>query len=212
MCYLQDDGQTGHLYGLLLSHGDCVLSFLQKMYSCRTALDFEIENLQGAIHSANLEPDNVELLKSAVKAESLLPLMESLRDHDDKFRAVPQLEDEMDELQKELRQKDGFKARIPVAEKIQKLKELVSKNKQLEDDRKLADQHSEYDHESASMTGHERLPASGRPMVENTDGCNDPEDRFVKLEDMLIEQRTMMVRLSDRLGSLEQAVFGKDEN
>ena len=180
-------------------------------YSCRAELHMEIENVQGAIQAANLEPDNVQLLESAVKAESLLPRLQS-RFHDDKFRSVSQLEEEISQLQQELRQKDGFKARIPVAEKIQKLKELVSKNKQVEHDRKLASQHAEYDHESASMTGHEQLPASGRPLVENTNGCDDPEDRFVKLEDMMIEQRTMMVQLSDRLGSLEHAVFGKDEN
>ena len=104
---------------------DCCL-FLQNLYSCRAELDTNIEKLSRAIEHANLDSDNEQVLKDAIEAESVLPLMQSLRDRDDKFRSVHELKEGIDQLQKVLKEMNGFKARLPVAKKIQKLKDLVA--------------------------------------------------------------------------------------
>ena len=82
-----------------------------------------IEKLNCTIVPSHPESDNEQVLKEAIEAESVLPLMQSLRDLDDKFRSVHKLKEVIDQLQKVLKETNGFKARIPVA--IQKLKDLV---------------------------------------------------------------------------------------
>ena len=54
--------------------------------------------------------------------------------------------------------------------------------------------------------GNERLPVSDRTTGELSNACDDPEERFRKLEDMMIEQRKIVAELSDQVRLLDKEV------
>ena len=76
---------------------------------------------------ANMDGINVHELKEAAKAELLLPLVESLCNHE-KFRTVRELQDEIKKLEVQMRESRGFRERVPIAEHIQNLQNLNSRN------------------------------------------------------------------------------------
>ena len=81
----------------------------------------ELEKLKRKIQLANRDHE-------AIEAESLLPLMQWLRDHDDKFRSVQELRAGIDELKGKLKDIDSFVGCLPIARKIEELQQLVDWN------------------------------------------------------------------------------------
>ena len=182
------------------------------MYSCRAELDTNIEKLVSAIECAHKERRNVNVLEEAIEAESLLPLMEGLRDHDEKFRSVQELEENINQLDGELQEIEVLAGCLPIARKIEALEKLAAKNKKLEDERKPASQNSDAESESEWVTGNESLPVSGRGTVELSDDCDGTEDRILKLEDMIVELKSMMFKISQRVDQLDNLVLSQNEN
>ena len=172
------------------------------MYSCRAELDMELEKLNNKIQLANRDRCNVKALQEAIEAESLLPLLEGLRDHDDKFRSVHDLEAGIDELKGKLQDMESLAGCLPIARKIEELQHLVELNGSYGDEKHLAGQKAKDEFEFVSVTGNETLPMSGRSTDEDSNACFNPEERLMKLEDM-------MVQLSDRFGVLENLVLSK---
>ena len=170
------------------------------MFSCRAELDMELDKLNDKIQLANRDRSKLKALEEAIEAESLLPVMEWLRDHDDKFRSVQKLKKTIDGLKRKLDDIDGFVGCLPIARKIDELENLVELNVSFGDEKNLVGQKSVVDVES----GNETLPVSIRTTDELSNGCDDPEKRFMKLEDMMIEQRNMIAQLSDRVRLLEK--------
>ena len=132
------------------------------MYSCRAELDTKIQTLIRAIERGHNERRNVHALEEAIEAKSLLPLMEWLRDHDEKFRSVQELEENIDQLDGELHEIDILEGCLPIARKIEALEEFVAKNKKVKYERNHAGQNSEDESESGLVTGNGTLPVSGR--------------------------------------------------
>ena len=188
------------------------------MYSCRAELDKKIQKLHCVIERVHKERRNATAVEEAIEAKSLLPLMEWLLDHDEKFRSVQELEENIGQLERELQEIDVLEGYLPIAKKIEALEKLVAQNKMAEDERNHDDGHNAEDEsESGWVTGNETLPASGRSTVELSDDCDGAEDRFIKLEDMIVEQRSMIVELksmvlkiSERVDRLENPVHGEN--
>ena len=149
------------------------------MYSCRAELDTKIQKLIRAIERGHKERRNVSALEEAIEAKSLLPLMEWLRDHDEKFRSVQELEENINQLEGELQEIDVLEGYLPIARKIEALEKLVAKNKKLEDERNHAGQNSEDESESGWVIENETLSVSGHATVELSGGCDGPKDGFI---------------------------------
>ena len=218
---------------MLLSDDVLVLLFsqnLQSMYSCRAELDMALAKLNDKIQLANRDRSKVKSLQDAIEAETLLPLMEWLRDHDDKFRSVQELQETIDGLKGKLQGIDGFVGCLPIARKIEELEQLLALNGSYGNEKSLAGQKAEYEvefgsvmlnqsfgdkeilacqkeeaeFEPGSVTGNETLPVSICTTNELSNVYGGSEERLVKVEDMMIEQRNMMVQLSDRVRLLEK--------
>ena len=174
------------------------------MYSCRAQIDMQIEKLNGKIQLASKDRSKLKALQEAIEAESLLPVMEWLRDHDDKFRSVQELEETIEGLKRKLDDIDGFVNCLPIVRKIDELENLVMLNQSFGDKEILACQKEEAEFKPGSVTGNETLPVSIRTTDELWNAYDGSEERFMKLEDMMIEQRNMMVQLSDRVRLLEK--------
>ena len=142
---------------------------LQNRYSCRAELDMELEKMKSKIQLANRHRSNVKALQEAIEAESLLPLMEWLRNHDDKFRSVHELRAGIDELKGKLRDIDSFMGCLPIARKIEKLRQLVDWNESFGDQKNLTEQEAELEVEAGSVTGKETLLVSERTTREFVD-------------------------------------------
>ena len=98
------------------------------MLSSRTELDAEMEKLHNAIERAKAvvdysEDDELVLLEGA-KAQSLLPLLESLCD-DEKFWSISQIQEEIDQLTARIQNTEVIQDRIPMGRKLQHLKSLL---------------------------------------------------------------------------------------
>ena len=126
--------------------------------------------------------------------------MEWLRDHDDKFRSVQELQETIDELKGKLQDMDRLAECLPIARKIEELKNLVNLNVSFSDEEILVGQKAEIEVESGSVTGNETLPVS----IRVTDDLSNGYAGHTKLEDMMMEQRNMIVELSDRVRLLEK--------
>ena len=164
----------------------------------------ELEKMKSKIQLANRDRSNVKALQEAIEAESLLPVMENLRDQDDKFRSVKELQETIHELKGKLQDMHSLAECLPIARKIEELQELVDLNGSYVDEKHLAGRKADVEVESGSVTGNETLPVSIRVTDELSNTCDDPEDRFRKLEDMMTEQRNVIVQLSDRVRLLEK--------
>ena len=189
----------------LFSYDTLVLFFSktsQNMYSCRAELDMELEKLKSKIQLANRDRINVKALQEAIEAESLLSLLEGLRDQDDKFRSVHELQETIDELKGKLQNMDSLAGCLPIARKIEELQRLVDLNGSYGDGKNVAGQKAKDEFEFVSVTGNEILPVSGRSSDEDSNACFNLEERLMKLEDM-------MVQLSDRVGLLENPMLSK---
>ena len=156
--------------------------------------------MKGKIQLANKDRSNVKALREAIEAESLLSLMEWLRNHDDKFRSVQELRAGIDELKGKLQDMDSLAGCLPFARKIEELKNLVNLNVSFSDEEILVGQKAEFEVESVSVTGNETLPVS----IRTTDDLSNAYAGDTKLEDMIMEQRNMIVELSDRVRLLEK--------
>ena len=161
----------------------------------------ELKKLNSKIQLANRDRSNIKALQEAIEAESLLPVVENLQDQDDKFRSVHELEAAINELKWKLQDMHSLAVCLPIARKIKELKNLVDLNVSFGAGSKV-----DVEAESRSLTGNETLPVSNCATDELSNACDDPEERFMKLEDMMIEQRNMMVQLSDRVGQLSDRV------
>ena len=183
------------------------------MYSCRAELDKNIEKLSRTIECACRERRNVNALEEAIEAESSLPLMEWLRDHDEKFRSVQELEENIDQLDGELQEIEVLAGCLPIARKIEALEKLVAQNKMPENERNHDDGHNTNDEsESSWVSGNETLGVSGRGTVELSDDCDGSEDRILKLEDMIVELKSLMIKTSRRVDRLDNLVLSQNEN
>ena len=125
--------------------------------------------MKSKIQLANKDRSNVKALREAIEAESLLPLMEWLRNHDDKLRSVQELRAGIDELKGKLKDIDSFMGCLPIARKIEKLQQLVDWNESFGDQKNLTEQESELEVESGSVTGKETLLVSERTTREFVD-------------------------------------------
>ena len=139
------------------------------MYSCRAELDMELEKMKSKIQLANRDRCNVKALQEAIDAECLLPVMENLRDEDDKFRSVHDLQETIDELKGKLQDMDSLAGCLPIARKIEELQKLVDLNGRYKDEKRLAGLKTDVEAESGSVTGKETLPVSERTTLELVD-------------------------------------------
>ena len=135
---------------LLRQCGCFFLQNLANMYSCRAQIDMELEKLNGKIQLASRDRSKLKALQEAIEAESLLPVLEWLRDHDDKFRSVQELQGTIDELKGKLQDIDGFVGCLSIARKIEELEQLVELNVSLYDEENVADQKAEVEVKSDS--------------------------------------------------------------
>ena len=174
------------------------------MYSCRAELDMELAKLKDKIQLANRDRSKLKPLQEAIEAETLLPLMEWLRDHNDKFRSVQELQETIEELKGKLQGIAGFVGCLPIARKIEELEQLLALNGSYGNEKILVGQKAEDEAEFGSLTGNETLPVSICTTNELSNVYGGSEERLVKVEDMMIEQRNMMVQLSDRVRLLEK--------
>ena len=107
------------------------------MYSCRAELDAEMEKVHIAIERVKIEYRDEEVLDQGAKAQSLLPLLESLYD-DEKFHSVEDLEKKIDELTVRMGSIDVIQDRIPLVQAVKRLTALVEQNGVILEDKKLA--------------------------------------------------------------------------
>ena len=106
------------------------------MYSGRAALDAEMEKLLLAIELAKVEYRDEEVLYQGAKAQSLLPLLESLYE-DEKFFSVEDFEKKIDELTVRMESMDVIQERIPLVQEVKRLTALVEQNGVILEDKKL---------------------------------------------------------------------------
>ena len=99
---------------------------LQSVYSNRHELDSEINRLQLAIENAKHERRDVAVLKEGEKAELVLPIMQSLC-HDEKYRSVQDVHDQIDKLETELEKTQCIAERTPIVQQIVELEQLVTR-------------------------------------------------------------------------------------
>ena len=174
------------------------------MYSCRAELDMELEKMKSKIQLANRDRSNVKALQEAIEAESLLPVMENLRDQDDKFRSVQELQAAIYELKRKLTDIDSFMGCLPIARKIEELQQLVDWNESFGDEKNVAFPKADVEAESGSVNGKETLPVSICTTNEFSKASRGSEDRLIKLEVTMTEVKNMMVQLSDRVRLIEK--------
>ena len=109
------------------------------MLSSRTELDTEMEKLHNAIERAkaivDYSDDDELVLQEGAKAQSLLPLLDSLRD-DEKFWTSEQIQEEIDQLTARIQNTEIIQDRIPMGRKLQRLKSLLELNGVTNNDRK----------------------------------------------------------------------------
>ena len=109
------------------------------MFSCRAELDAEMEKLNNAIERATAafghNDDDDELWREGAKAQSLLPLLQSLCD-DEKFWSSEQIQEKIDQLTAQIQNTKVLEYRIPMGRKLQHLKSLLEMHGVTHDDRK----------------------------------------------------------------------------
>ena len=106
------------------------------MYSCRAELDAEIAKLLLAIELAKVEYRDEEVLDQGAKAQSLLPLLESLYE-EEKFFSVQDLEKKIDELTVRMESLDAIQDRIPLVQKVKQLTAFLEQNGVISEDKVL---------------------------------------------------------------------------
>ena len=106
------------------------------MYSCRAELDAEIAKLLLAIELAKVEYRDEEVLDQGAKAQSLLPLLESLYE-EEKFFSDQDLEKKIDELTVRMESLDAIQDRIPLVQKVKQLTPFLEQNGVISEDKVL---------------------------------------------------------------------------
>ena len=98
-----------------------------------------MEKLHNAIERAkavvDYSDDDELVLQEGAKAQSLLPLLDSLRD-DEKFWTSEQIQEEMNQLTARIQNTEIIQDRIPMGRKLQRLKSLLERNGVTNNDRK----------------------------------------------------------------------------
>ena len=156
------------------------------MFSCRAKLNMEVEKLNGKIQRANRDRSNVRVLQEAIEAESLLPLMEWLRDHDDKVRSIQELHEVINEMKGKLQDMDSLSGCLPFVRKIEELQRLVDWNESFVDEKKLVGPKADVETQSGSVSGKEALPLSERTTRE-----------LVNLDESFVDEKKLVGQKAD---------------
>ena len=97
------------------------------MLSCRAELEMEIEKLHMAIYRVTMEFHDEDVLEQGIKAQRLLPIFESLAE-EDQFRSIEFMQEEIEELSKELATVQVIQERLPLVRKIKMLQTRIAMN------------------------------------------------------------------------------------